>query len=159
MRKFAEIEYLDIDEVNYTNIIETVVNKCFEVEGLENKKLYMSITLTNPENIRVINKQYRQIDKATDVLSFPMFEREEIQEIQKCSGNEYEDVLGDIIINLEQVEIQAEEYGHSFERELAYMLVHGFYHLMGYDHMVEEDKVEMRKKEEFVLNLLNITRE
>lgn len=160
MRNFAEIEYLDIEEVNYTNIIETVVNKCFEVEGLVDKRLYMSITLTNPENIREINKQYRQIDKATDVLSFPMFERDEVKQIQEGNETEkeYDDVLGDIIINLEQVAIQAEEYGHSFERELAYMLVHGFYHLIGYDHMVEDEKAEMRKKEEYVLNLLNITR-
>ena len=70
-----------------------------------------------------------------------------------------EEILGDIIISIEQVEKQAVEYGHSFERELAYMLVHGFYHLMGYDHMVDEEKVVMRAKEEFVLSELEIGRE
>ena len=66
--------------------------------------------------------------------------------------------MGDIIISVERVEEQAKEYGHSFERELAYMLVHGFYHLMGYDHMEEDEKREMREKEEKVLNELNILR-
>ena len=69
-----------------------------------------------------------------------------------------EDVLGDIIISIPRVEEQAKDYGHSFERELAYMVVHGFYHLMGYDHIKEEDKKIMRPKEEYILNKLNITR-
>ena len=69
-----------------------------------------------------------------------------------------QDVLGDIIISMKKVEEQAKEYGHSVERELAYMIVHGFYHLMGYDHMVEEDKKVMREKEEKVLESLDIVR-
>ena len=71
---------------------------------------------------------------------------------------EHEDVLGDIIISIPKVEEQAKEYGHSFGRELSYMIVHGFYHLMGYDHIKEEDKKEMRPKEEKILNQLNILR-
>ena len=86
-----------------------------------------------------------------------MFEKNEIQEMLR-NGNNTEDILGDIIISISRVEEQAKEYGHSFEREFAYMLIHGFYHLMGYDHMAEEEKQEMRQKEENVLNLLNITR-
>ena len=69
-----------------------------------------------------------------------------------------ENVLGDIVISIEKVKEQAKEYGHSFERELSYMLVHGFYHLMGYDHIQEEDKKEMRKKEKNILNNLKILR-
>ena len=154
-----QIEYLDIEEnKEYEGIIEKVVKKCFEIENLENSKLYISITLTTPSNIQKINKEYRKIDKATDVLSFPMFEKEELDEKIEKQDFEYEDILGDIIISIEQVKIQAEEYGHSFERELAYMLVHGFYHLMGYDHMEEADKVLMREKEENILNMLEITR-
>ena len=72
--------------------------------------------------------------------------------------NEIPETIGDIIISIERVREQAKEYGHSFERELAYMVVHGFYHLMGYDHMQEEDKKIMREKEEKVLNLLEINR-
>ena len=154
-----QIEYLDIEEnKKQEDIIEKVVRKCFEIENLENSKLYISITLTTPSNIQKINKEYRKIDKPTDVLSFPMFEKEELDEKIQKQDFEYEDILGDIIISIEQVKIQAEEYGHSFERELAYMLVHGFYHLMGYDHMEESDKVLMRQKEEHILNMLEITR-
>ena len=155
-----QLEYLEIEEKqNYEQIISKVVKKCFEVEHLENSKLYISITLTNPENIQKINKEYRKIDNPTDVLSFPMFERQEIEQKINKQDFELEDVLGDIVISIEKVEEQAKEYGHSFERELSYMVVHGFYHLMGYDHMEEEDKKEMRKKEEYILNLLEITRE
>ena len=112
-----------------------------------------------PEEIRKINKKYRKIDKATDVLSFPMFEKEELE--QKIASKDflYEDMLGDLIISIEKVKEQAIEYGHSFERELSYMLVHGFYHLMGYDHIEEEDKKKMRPKEEKILNELKITRD
>lgn len=155
-----EITYLDIQEnKEYEENIKRVVEKCFEVENLLYSKLIMTITLTTPENIRKINKKYRKIDKATDVLSFPMFEKAELDEKIKNKDFLYEDVLGDIIISIEKVKEQAEEYGHSFERELSYMVVHGFYHLMGYDHIEEKDKKVMRPKEEKVLEQLNITRD
>ena len=93
------------------------------------------------------------------MLSFPMFEKDELDEKIKNKDFLYEDVLGDIIISIDKVREQAEEYGHSFERELSYMLVHGFYHLMGYDHIEEEDKKIMRPKEEKILNELKITRD
>ena len=80
-------------------------------------------------------------------------------EVLKQGENPVEEVLGDIIIATEKVEEQAKEYGHSFQRELAYLLVHGFYHLMGYDHIKEEDKKKMRPKEEYILEQLKITRE
>ena len=155
-----QLEYLDLEENDqYEEIIKKVVEQCFKEEKIENSKLYISITLTNPEHIHEINKQYRNVDRATDVLSFPMFEKNEIDEKIKNNDFEHEDVLGDIVISIEKVEEQAKEYGHSFEREFAYMLVHGFYHLMGYDHIKDEDKVIMRKKEEIVLNKLGITRD
>ena len=155
-----QLENLDIEEnKEYEDIIKKVVEQCFKEEHLENSKLYISITLTNPENIHKINKEYRNVDKETDVLSFPMFEKNEIDKKIKNQDFEHEDVLGDIVISIEKVKGQAEEYGHSFEREFAYMIVHGFYHLMGYDHIKEEDKAIMRPKEEKVLNKLGITRE
>ena len=157
---FFELVYKDVEEKKeYKEVIEKVLTKCFEEEKLENSNLYITVTLTNPENIRKINKEYRNIDRATDVLSFPMFEKEELDEKIKNNDFEHEDMLGDIVISIEKVEEQAKEYGHSFERELSYMLVHGFYHLMGYDHIKEEDKIKMRPKEEKVLNELKITRE
>ena len=154
-----EITYLDLKEDKlYEEIAKKVIEKCFEIEGLSNTQLIITITLTTPENIKEINKKYRNIDKETDVLSFPMFEREELQEKIKNNQFTHEDVLGDIVISIEQVKKQAQEYGHSFERELSYMMVHGFYHLMGYDHMTEEEKKEMREKEDKVLGVLKITR-
>lgn len=157
--KYTDIEYLNVEPNEmYSNLTEKVINKCFEVENLLDKNIYVSILYTTPNEIQEYNKEYRNIDRATDVLSFPMFEKDEVQKLKK-EKSVATDVLGDIIINLSQVKIQADEYGHSFERELAYMLVHGFYHLMGYDHIQEEDKKEMRKKEEAILNELNINRE
>ena len=150
-----EIKYLDIEEnQEYDKIIEKVLEECFKTEGLENSKLYVSVTLTTPKNIRELNKQYRNVDRETDVLSFPMFEKEELEKINLNN----DDILGDMVISIEQVKNQAIEYGHSFERELAYMVVHSFYHLLGYDHIEEEDKKIMRPKEEYVLERLDIKR-
>lgn len=154
-----QLEYKDIEEnKEYEKIIKRVVEQCFKEEGLLDSKLYISITLTNPENIKKINNEFRNIDRETDVLSFPMFEKQELDEMIKNKDFKHEDVLGDIVISIKRVEEQAEEYGHSFEREFSYMLVHGFYHLMGYDHIKEEDKLVMRPKEENVLDKLNIKR-
>ena len=153
--KIYELEYLEIEEKQeYEKTIKKGIEQCFKEENLEKAKLYISITLTNPSNIQKINKEYRNIDKETDVLSFPMFEKYEIANLD----NTNEDILGDMVISIERVEEQAKEYGHSFERELAYMVVHSFYHLLGYDHMTEEDKKEMREKEENVLGILGIRR-
>lgn len=154
-----EITYLNLEENNeYEKTVKKVLDKCFEEEGLSDSKLIITVTFTIPEEIRKINKEYRNIDRATDVLSFPMFEKEELEEMIKNKDFMHEDVLGDIIISIEKVKEQAEEYGHSFERELSYMLVHGFYHLMGYDHIEEEDKKIMRPKEDKILEALKITR-
>ena len=155
MRNLTQIEFLDIEEdEEYSKIIEKVVEKCFEEENLLRTHLYLSVILTTPNQIQEMNNTYRKINKATDVLSFPMFEKDEIPNII----SEIEEPLGDIVISIEKVKEQAEEYGHSFERELAYMVVHGFYHLMGYDHIELIDRTEMRAKEEIILNKLNITR-
>lgn len=159
MNDFVQINYNNIEEnEKYNKIIHTVIEKCFEEEGLDKLKIYVNIILTNPEQIRKINKEYRNIDKETDCLSFPMFEKEEIEELIKQKEHLTLDILGDVVVSITKVYEQAEEYNHSFERELAYMIVHGFYHLMGYDHMEEEEKNIMREKEENILQNLNITR-
>ncbi len=150
MRKLAEVQYQNIkEEKKYEEIIDKVFEACFKEEDLYDYKMYISIILTDEEGIHKINKEYRNIDRPTDVLSFPMFEPDEIDEAKTR-----EEVLGDIIVCIPIVKKQAIEYEHSIDREFAYMLVHGFYHLMGYDHMVEEDKVKMRAKEEIVLSKL-----
>lgn len=157
--KYAEIEFLNVEPNKmYSELTEKVINKCFEVENLLDKNITISIIFTTPVDIQKYNKEYRNMDRTTDVLSFPMFEKEEVEKLQKEKSIILE-VLGDVVINLSQVKMQANEYGHSFERELAYMLVHGFYHLMGYDHIKEEDKKSMREKEENILKDLNINRE
>lgn len=154
-----EINYLDIEENEiYEDIINKVIKKCFEIEGLLKSNLYVSITLTDSQNIKELNKKYRNIDKETDVLSFPMFEKQEIEEKIKKQDFQNYDILGDMVISIPKVCEQAKEYGHSFEREFAYMIVHSFYHLMGYDHIKEEDRLKMRPKEEYVLNELKINR-
>lgn len=155
-----EIIYQDIEEnKEYDKTIKTVIEKCFKEEKIENAKLTITITLTTPNNIHKINKQYRNVDMPTDVLSFPMFEKDELDKKIENRDFEHEDMLGDVIISIEKVSEQAKEYGHSFERELSYMVVHGFYHLMGYDHMEEVEKQVMRTKEEKILKELKIVRE
>ncbi len=150
-----ELNYLDVEEnKEYENLILLVLKECFKTEGIENKNLYVNVVLTDSKNIKTINREHRGIDKETDVLSFPMYERGEVKKLKL----EQEDILGDMVISLEKVRENAEEYGHGFKRELAYMVVHSFYHLMGYDHIEDMDKQEMRQKEEFILNKLNITR-
>lgn len=159
MEKIVQIEYEGIEpKKEYEELIQMVINRCFAEEQLLQANLYIAVTLTTPKNIRTLNQQYRNIDKETDVLSFPMFEKKEVQEIQKQTNHTVHEVLGDIVISIPRVEEQAKEYEHSFERELAYMLVHGFYHLMGYDHIEEKDKLQMRPKEEKILQDLKITR-
>ena len=159
MNKLVEINYQDIERnEQYENTIETVLTKCFKEENMDKLGLYVSVTLTCPSYIRKINNQFRNIDRETDVLSFPMFEKEELDKMIADQSNIAEDVLGDIIVSIDRVKEQAIEYGHSFERELSYMVVHGFYHLMGYDHMTEEEKIIMRAKEENILSKLGITR-
>ena len=154
-----EITYLNIEEnKQYEEIVNRVINKCFEQEKLVNSKLIITVTLTNSEYIKDINYKYRNINKETDVLSFPMFEKQELDNKIKSNDFLYEDILGDIIISIQRVKEQAQEYGHSFERELSYMIVHGFYHLMGYDHIEENDKKIMRAKEDNILDNLKITR-
>ena len=154
MRKLAETSYEGIEEnTKYEEIIDTVYETCFKEENLYDYNIYISVIISNEKYIKDINSKYRNIDSVTDVLSFPMFEQDEIEEAKKN-----EEALGDIIVCIPSVESQAKEYGHSFEREFAYMLVHGFYHLMGYDHMNEEEKKEMRAKEENILKIVGFER-
>ena len=157
MQKVVEINFLEIDDKKeLLDFSENVIKTCFKEEKIEDLNFYISVTLTNPKEIHKLNKEFRNVDRPTDVLSFPMFEKDELDVIiDEQKKNVLPEVLGDIVISVEKVEEQAKEYGHSFERELAYMLVHGFYHIMGYDHIEESDKKVMREKEENVLAKLN----
>ena len=155
-----EIYYEDIEKINEEELIRVVVDTVLREESVV-KKIDVYITLTNNDNIQKINAEHRNIDRPTDVLSFPMFEREEITnlKIEDEDNEEHEEMmLGDIIVSVEKVREQAEEYGHSFKRELAYLITHGMLHLLGYDHMIEEEKTVMRKREEEILAILDIQR-
>ena len=160
MSEHIQINFLEIEEnAEYEDIINEVVNLAFKKEKLDNLNLYINIILTDPKNIQRMNKEYRNIDRPTDVLSFPMFEKNELDTmVLQNKKSIVQDVLGDIVISIEKVKEQAVQYGHGFKRELAYMVVHGFYHLMGYDHMNDTEKRIMREKEENILNLLEIKR-
>ena len=154
-----EVNYNAISELpNEEKLIKEVVSRVLEEEKVL-PEVDVYITLTNNEEIHKINKEYRDVDRPTDVLSFPMYERDEIAGLKNDTDDEIEKILGDIIVSIEKVREQAEEYGHSFERELAYLVTHGMLHLLGYDHMIEEEKEQMRKKEEEILGKLKITRE
>ena len=111
---------------------------------------YLSLLIADNKIIKQINKEYRNKDTETDVISFAYNETENIGGLN---------VLGDIIISLEKVKNQSKEYGHSEEREFYYVLCHGMLHLLGYDHIEEEDKKIMRKREEEILEKFNYTRD
>ncbi len=127
----------------------------------------VNVLLTDNAGIREMNRQYREIDSATDVLSFPNldFRREGVFEIPKEREADYFDpdtdelVLGDIIISVDKVREQAAHYGHSEKREFAFLVAHSMFHLCGYDHMEEAEADRMEKKQEAVLNRLGITRD
>lgn len=134
--------------------VRAVLRKAADVYGLtENNEV--SLVFCDDAYIQDLNKNYRGKDQSTDVLSFALNEGEEPEIVDGPS----QVLLGDIIISLETAARQAEEYNHSLEREIAYLTVHGMLHLLGYDHMTEEDKAEMRIEEEHVLSLLGITRD
>lgn len=117
----------------------------------------VDVTIVDDEEIHRLNRDYRGMDKPTDVLSFALDEEDEDE--PELIGGPEEHLLGDIIISAETACRQAEEYGHGLERELVYLAIHGFFHLLGYDHMTEEDKAEMRPKEEEALRAINLSEE
>lgn len=134
--------------------LEEILPLYAEQEGLPDA-LVIGLTFCDDDAIRAINAEYRGIDHATDVLSFPLYERDDEIEL-------FDDELspfGDIVLSVPHAIAQAEEYGHSVEREVCYLVVHGLMHLAGYDHIEPEDKSEMRAEEEALLNKVGVTRE
>lgn len=143
-----------IDNVDLKEKIEKIVYLALEEEKINVNKVFVSIEAVSKEEIRDINRQYRNVDKETDVLSFPIFTKEELQKIS-CDDdqkklNEIE--LGDIILCNDVIREHAKEYETGLYRETLYMITHAMFHLLGYDHEVEEEKKMMRKKEEVVLS-------
>jgi len=133
------------DEIK--NLIEKSIAAVLKVENLD-ENVEVSVSFVGDEEIRDLNRDYRGVDKSTDVLSFPM--DDEFIIVSR--------ILGDVIINTRRVMEQAKELGHSNERELSYLTVHSILHLLGYDHMEDEDKKEMREREKLAMKELSIYR-
>ncbi len=138
---------------------ETIVNKlieaaelCVLAENIDQERVEISVSFVGEEEILDLNKLFRKVDHVTDVLSFPQYNNmdELPEEGILC--------LGDVVICSEQALIQADELGHSPEREILYLFVHSMFHLMGYDHMDNEEKTEMREKEEAIMTKLGAER-
>ena len=141
-----------LPEEKFLSLMEEAAEYALKHEGVTNEDLEISVTFVDEEEIKEINGQFREIDKVTDVLSFPQFE---------CADDVPEEglvILGDVVICEDQAKRQAEEFGHSYERELMYLFVHSMFHLLGYDHMEEEEKAQMRSCEEDVMHRLGIER-
>ena len=138
----------DIDELE---TVEKVLLKASEKEKLENTSF--NLIIVDNDYIHELNKNYRNIDRETDVITFALEDDDTLVLPENIR------VLGDIYISIDKARSQAEEYGHSFLREICFLAVHGFYHLLGYDHMTPEDEAIMFKKQEEVLEEYGITRE
>jgi probable rRNA maturation factor len=129
--------------------IKEIIKSEYKPAG--SRDIYLSLVFTDNEGIREINREYRGKDEPTDVISFAYHEGEEVDGVF--------DTLGDIIVSIEKVMEQAKEYEHNFDRELFYVITHGILHLLGYDHMDENEKNEMRLKEEEILSKHNFRRD
>lgn len=139
-------------------LIRKVIEKTLEIECMR-ENFQVSVILVDDIQIQEINKEYREIDSPTDVLSFPLLEGGELEKnASSLDIDTGEIVLGDIAISLERAEEQSRDYGHSMEREISYLTVHGMLHLLGFDHEEDDDRKVMREKEESVLNFLCISR-
>lgn len=146
----------------WESLFNRVVVQSLKEEGIQ-VPVEISLTVTGAEQIREINRDYRKIDKVTDVLSFPQWDYSELDaeavlEQAEADPDTGEVCLGDIVICLERAKEQAEEYGHSLERELGFLAAHSMLHLLGYDHMEPEEEKRMMDKQEKILSALNLTR-
>ena len=131
-------------------LLRRAILETLAYEGVEMDAPEVSMTFTDNEGIRELNRMHRGIDRATDVLSFPMFDFEDESE-------ELEGALGDIVISLERAQEQAETFGHSFEREVAFLCVHSMLHLLGYDHELgEEEDIDMRRRQSEIMTRLGL---
>ncbi|MFZ7119901.1 MAG: rRNA maturation RNase YbeY [Eubacteriaceae bacterium] len=138
---------IDLSE-NLVVKIKECINECIKVEKFyDNCEISLSFVENN--EIRQLNKSYRNKDCATDVLSFPMYEESETR-------IENEILLGDIVMSISKAAEQATEYGHTVEREICYLIIHGMFHLLGYDHMQDDEKKLMREKEKKVIKNINL---
>ena len=146
-------EFIQEITENNNEVLTEYIEEVLTMEKIESTlPLYVSLLLTGNEQIQGINREFRKKDSPTDVISFAYHENDDFL------VGPY-DTLGDIVISLDRVGEQAKEYNHSFTREFYYVLTHGILHILGYDHIEEEDKKEMREREEEILGHFGYTRE
>ena len=138
---------------NFIDIVKKCILKTLEIENFT-KNIEVSFSIVYNDEIKEINFLYRNIDKETDVLSFPLLEFP----LNETLNENIITPIGDIIISIEKANSQAKEYGHSIEREIAFLTVHSMLHLLGYDHMEEDEEKIMFEKQDEILNLLKIFR-
>lgn len=144
---------IDGEKIPGKSLVELMKNAANIIlynEGIKNPEIEISVTFVDTEEIRELNRNFRNIDKVTDVLSFPQFQ------FPADIPQEGVVLLGDVVICMEMIEKQAKEFSHSEERETLYLFTHSMLHLLGYDHIKEDDKALMRKAEEKVMNELGI---
>jgi len=139
-------------------LIKTVVCTTLQYEKIE-EPCYISVTIVDEEEIKDINREHRNIDKVTDVLSFPVVNLLD-GNFEKNAGDYFEDklILGDVVLCAKRAKEQSVEFGHSYERELGYLTCHSILHLIGYDHETDSEREVMRQKEEAVMELVNLKR-
>ena len=166
MTFYVENETEVVFEFNAEEIVKCVAQEVLDMEECP-YEVQLNVLLTDNEGIREYNREYRQLDRETDVLSFPNldfeepgdFEIDEDREADYFDPDSGELILGDIIISVDKVKEQAESYGHSRKREFAFLVAHSMLHLSGYDHMEPQEAKVMEDKQEQVLHKLGITRE
>lgn len=143
-------DFAKLDQ-DFMDKIEAVILEVLAYEDYDDD-YEVSLSFVTNDEIRDINREYRNIDKVTDVLSFPMYDGQEVDvDFGQIS-------LGDIVISIERASEQAKDFGHSLEREICFLVCHSMFHLLGYDHMEENDAIDMHAREEAVLGKLGITR-
>jgi len=147
---------VDVDE-HISKIIEDSVANTLKI-FLQEENFEVSVLIVDNNFIKELNRNYRNVNKETDVLSFPIFEFKNGQLQEDIVVVEDEIPLGDIVISIEKAVQQAKEFGHSLEREVAYLTVHSVLHLLGFDHIEEDDRKVMRKYEEQILDSMGLTR-
>ncbi|AIG25758.1 rRNA maturation RNase YbeY [Brevibacillus sp. 7WMA2] len=142
----------------HQQLIENCLQKAAQFEEIKGEVV---ITLVNNERIHELNRDYRGVDRPTDVLSFALNEEGEGDMeifVEESEFDDYPNMLGDIIISIPRTKEQAQDYGHSFERELGFLAVHGFLHLIGYDHGTPEEEKDMFTRQENILQEVGLTR-
>lgn len=132
--------------------MEAAAKRALELENIPEERTEISVTFVDLDEIHELNREYRGVDSPTDVLSFPQYEADE--EVPDFG----EIILGDVVICKDKAEAQAKEFGHSIEREIVYLFTHSILHLLGYDHMEEDEKKVMRAREEEIMDYLGIPR-